>query len=344
MTAHRDDLSEFARLSTRAQILRLRAAAVEVLARWPVGVARLRLEHHGFNSTFRVDTTDGRTFALRVNVNSRKTPESLRAEMAWLDALATESELLVPIPQHTVDGNLSAEVFVPSLDRSLPASLFSWLRGPNVEDVADPKHLYALGQATAQLHTHAEGWSLPSGAVLPTTDVYWGPDYPMLDAAHALFGPERRALYERVVEQVRRVSAEVSALAPHHALHADLHLGNVKWFRARLAVFDFDDALFGVRHHDLAISTYYLRPRQALVDALFEGYASIRSLPQMTGEQFETLLAARNVLLVDELLTTESADFAAILPRFLDNSDIRQRHFLDTGEFRHDLPGVIPLG
>jgi Ser/Thr protein kinase RdoA (MazF antagonist) len=337
------DVSEFARLSPRSQVHRLRAAAADVLTHWPIEVARLRVVHHGFNTTFRVDAADGRTFALRLNVNSHKTPAALQAEMAWIAALSTETDVVVPVPQRTVADALTTEVFVPSLGRALPAVLFSWLRGPNVEDVATGRHRRELGRVTAQLHTHAEGWSLPAGAELPSTDVYWTPEYPMLTAAHELFDDERRALYGQVVEQIRRVSVELSAMAPHHVLHADLHLGNTKWYRGHLAVFDFDDALVGVRHHDLAISSYYLRPDQALVDALFEGYASVRPVPEMTSEQFETLLAARNVLLVDELLTTESADFVALLPRFLDNSDIRQRHFLDAGEFRHDLPGVVPL-
>ena len=337
------DVSEFSRLSPRSQVHRLRVAAMEVLAQWPIDVARLRLVYHGFNTTFRVDTADGGTFALRLNVNSHKTPAALQAEMAWIAALSTETDVMVPVPQRTVTDSLTTEVFVPSLGRALPAVMFSWLRGPNVEEVATARHLRELGRVTAQLHTHAESWSLPAGAELPFTDVYWTPGYPMLTATHELFGPERRALYGQVVEQITRVSAELSAAAPHHVLHADLHLGNTKWYRGRLAVFDFDDALVGVRHHDLAISSYYLRPDQELVDALFEGYASVRSVPEMTSEQFETLLAARNVLLVDELLTTESADFVALLPRFLDNSDIRQRHFLESGEFRHDLPGVVPL-
>jgi Ser/Thr protein kinase RdoA (MazF antagonist) len=344
MSAHRDDLSEFAGLSTRGQVRRLRLAAFEVLSHWPIEVRRLRLVYHGFNCTFRVDATDGRTFSLRLSVSSRKSAEALRAEMAWLDALAAESEVRVPVPQHTVDGASTAEVFVPSLGRSLPAAMFSWLYGPNVESVVTPKHVTALGRAMAQLHTHAEHWALPPGAALPSTDVYWGPEFPLLAATHPLFGHERRALYERVADHARQVSAELSATGPHHALHADLHLGNVKWWQNRLSVFDFDDALVGVRHHDLAISTYYLRPRQDLVDALSEGYASVRSLPEMRTDQFETLLAARNVLLIHDVLTTESAEIAAILPQFLANSDIRQRHFLDTGEFRHDLPGVIPLG
>ncbi|MFZ4720286.1 MAG: phosphotransferase enzyme family protein [Ilumatobacteraceae bacterium] len=336
-------MSEFASLSPRTQVMRLRAAATEVLAAWPIHLARLRLVFHGYNTTFRVDTTDGRTFALRLNVNSRKTAAGLLAEMSWMRALADDTDVLLPVPQPTIAGDLTAEVAVPSLGRTIPAALFTWLRGPNLEEVADVDHLRALGRTTAVLHTHAEGWSLPVGAELATTDHYWDAAYPMLIAPHETMTDERRSVFAEVLTQVRRVTPLVSATGPHHVLHADLHLGNAKWYRGRLSIFDFDDCLWGVRAHDLAITTYYIQPRRSLVDALFEGYADVRPLPDLPDEHLQTLLAARNLLLIDEMLTNENAELAAIMPRFMTNSEIRHRHFLATGEFRHDLPGVVPL-
>ena len=78
----------FEDLSTAAQVARIRRTAFAALADYPLEVARLRLLNHGFNTTYRVDTTDGRRFALRINVNSRRSPQNLAAEVAWLTALA----------------------------------------------------------------------------------------------------------------------------------------------------------------------------------------------------------------------------------------------------------------
>lgn len=335
--------SEFQALSARAQVMRLRVAAAEALAAWPVHVSRVRLLFHGHNTTFRVECTDGSRCALRLNVNSRKTPAGLLAEMSWMQALAADTDVRLPVPQRTVDGRLTAEVHVPSLGRAIPAALFSWLRGPNLEKVVTPVHLRALGRTTAALHTHAERWSLPAGAELPTTDHYWSDTYPMLTATHPTMTDARRALFATVLDQVRRVTPLVSATGPHHALHADLHLGNAKWYRGQLSIFDFDDCLWGARVHDLAITTYYIQPHREWVDALLEGYSSVRELPVLPDDQFQTLLAARNLLLIDEMLANENAELAGLMPRFMANSEVRMRHFLATGEFRHDIEGVVPL-
>ena len=61
--------------------------------------------------------------------------------------------------------------------------------------------------------------------------------------------------------------AEVYAGAAPIVLHADLHGGNLKWHGGRLAVFDLDDAGFGVPALDLAISTFYLRAADPAVEA-----------------------------------------------------------------------------
>ena len=106
--------------SVRGQVARLRPLAVEVLRRYSIDVAALRLLNHGFNTTFRVDTTDGRRFALRLNVNSRRTDSFIGAEMAWLAALAEETDLWVPIPQRTLDGALLTHVRSLDLGRSGP--------------------------------------------------------------------------------------------------------------------------------------------------------------------------------------------------------------------------------
>ncbi|HAN35099.1 MAG TPA: hypothetical protein DCQ52_06510, partial [Acidimicrobiaceae bacterium] len=143
--------------SVRGQVARLRPLAVEVLRRYSIDVAALRLLNHGFNTTFRVDTTDGRRFALRLNVNSRRTDSFIGAEMAWLAALAEETDLWVPIPQRTLDGALLTHVRSPDLGRDLPAALFSWLPGRDLGDDASDVQMRAVGRATAALHAHGEG-------------------------------------------------------------------------------------------------------------------------------------------------------------------------------------------
>ncbi len=333
----------FEQLSERAQVMRLRRTASEVLRQYPVEVRSLRLLNHGYNTTFRVDTVDGRRFALRLNTNAHKSVANLHAEMAWLAALAADTDLRVPVPQATRDGRLHTEIPSPDLGRVLTVAMFGWLAGPDLAGRATPIHLHEVGRVAALLHQHAERWSLPPGAALMSfADVL--PDTPNhLTEAHPELTPSRAAVVAAAYEQVERHLADLYDGARTHVLHADLHLGNLKWYRGRLSVFDFDDCGIGVAIQDLAMSAFYLRPRRELEDAMHEGYRSVRPLPVATAEQYEAVVASRDLVLLNDLLVTPTAELRDLLPRYAANSHRKLRHYLDTGTFRHDLPGVVPI-
>ena len=51
-------VERFETLSERAQVLRLRHAAMTAIADYPIEVRSVRLLFHGYNTTFRVDALD----------------------------------------------------------------------------------------------------------------------------------------------------------------------------------------------------------------------------------------------------------------------------------------------
>ncbi|MDO8364936.1 MAG: phosphotransferase [Actinomycetota bacterium] len=327
--------------SIRGQVARLRPTALVVLQQYRVDVASLRLLNHGFNTTFRVDTTDGQRFALRLNVNSRRTDEFIGAEMAWLTALSEETELWVPTPQRTRDGALLAHVDCPDLGRSIPAALFSWLPGRDLGDDATPEQLRAAGRAAAALHAHGETWNPPPGTELPAIDTVLMDIPNVLAADHPMLSTADHELIDAVFAHVQDHYDAMFAGARRQPLHADLHIWNLRWYRGRLGVLDFDDSGIGVPVQDLAISAYYLRDDAELEAALLEGYQQVRPLPAFTTDQYEAMVASRNLVLLNDVITTSNAEFIAMLPRYVPNSMTKLRHYLTTGAYRHDVPGLI---
>lgn len=327
----------FAEVAARTQVRRLRALARRALSAWGLDEASLRLLNHGYNTTFRVDAADGRRYALRINVIPTKTEAHLAAEVAWLAALSAETELRVPAPQRTRHGEWAARIDSPDHGRDLPVVLFSWLAGRNLGRKPRPHQMRATGEAMALLHEHAATWRPPTQGALPLfgdvlTDLpnRFG-DHPMLDA-------EARAVLADAYARAQELQDRAFAAGGVIPLHADLHGGNLKWHGGRLSVFDFDDAGLGVPALDLAISTYYLRDDAAAEEALLQGYAAVRPLPEVGEEVFEGMVAGRNLLLVDDLLEQQNADLRAMIPAYAAGSVRRLRAWLDTGRYRRDLP------
>jgi Ser/Thr protein kinase RdoA (MazF antagonist) len=333
---------EFGTLSTRAQVARLRPVAEEALSRYPVDVRSLRLLQHGFNTTFRVDTKAGEKYALRLNVNSKRTAANLAAEAEWLWALGKETDIWVPVPQRTHDGALTTAVWSPDLGRDVNTVLFSWLPGRTLGEDPTKDKMKEVGRTLSVLHRHGKTWR-PRIGELPVLDrPYW--DMPnRLTLDDSPLSDTMKVIVEEVMVQVSNTVEALMVRSGSQPIHTDPHNWNMKWYRGRLSLFDFDDSGIGPTLFDLAISTYYLRPNNANTDALLEGYAEASELPTHSADEFEALVAHRNVLLLNDLLTTLHSEHRALLPRYIANTEIKLRAFLDTGIYRHDVDGVVPL-
>jgi Ser/Thr protein kinase RdoA (MazF antagonist) len=331
----------FHELSAQSQVLRLRSVALNALRSYSIDLTRLRLIYHGYNTTFRVDTTDGRRYALRLNVSGNRSFANVAGELSWLAALSIDTDLRVPVPQPNVAGDLCTSVYAADLGREVPAVLFSWLSGPDLEDSITAPRMLAVGRAAAALHAHGEQWALPDGAELPAIDSVLMSTANNLTSEHPLIGTAERSVIDAAFTLAQSHIESLVHGARRHVLHADLHSANLKWNRGRLAVFDFDDCGIGVPAQDLAIAAYYLRDDHVLEAALLEGYQQVRELPAFTADQFEAMLAARNLVLLNDVIASSNAEFRDLVPRYLANTVTKLRHYLDVGVYRHDVPGLI---
>jgi Ser/Thr protein kinase RdoA (MazF antagonist) len=330
-------MTAFKDLSTRAQIARLRPIAEQALAGYDLLEPRLKLINHGFNTTFRVDTQDGQKYALRLNVNSRRSEANIRAEVAWLGALSKDTNLNVPTPQRTKTGANMQWLPSSDLGRDVPATLFSWLPGKDIDVNATPHNMREVGRAMAVLHRHAERWVMPEGCELPlVNDILCGFPNRFEPSMHESMTKKRCELFQTVLEQSQETLDALFKTQTPIALHFDLHNWNLKWTRGRLYVFDFDDSMIGLRTQDISTSWYYLRTYKnsdELEAAMLEGYSEIATPPVPSSDALEALIAGRALLLLNDLLVIENAEERAYIPKFVTNTELRLRHYLETGIF-----------
>jgi Ser/Thr protein kinase RdoA (MazF antagonist) len=324
--------SDYTDLDEAGQVEVLRGVALAAAEAFGLVVRDLTLVLHAFNTTFALDTDDGRRLALRVNTNSQSTTAHIAAQQAWLHALAAETDVLVPDPLAAPGGGWHVAVDCPQWGGPLNATVASWLDGDDVGQ-CDEEQAGALGRTMAVLHDHAEGFSPPPGAFLTLFDEPLFHDENLLEGAVPMPSGHAEVVAESLALCRRRFD-EVYAGQRPIVLHADLHGGNLKWHDGHLAVFDLDDAGLGVPALDLAISTFYLRDGDpAIEQALRAGYAEVRALPDVSDEQFEALVAARQLLLANSLLMSSTASLRAEATAYLDVTVQRLREWRDTGRF-----------
>jgi Ser/Thr protein kinase RdoA (MazF antagonist) len=159
----------------------------------------------------------------------------------------------------------------------------------------------------ARLHEHATHWQPPVGF----TRRHWDWDGLFGDAAGfdlparevwALVPDRYQTSFETVAEQTRQVMDEWgTAPGAFGLIHADLIVGedgNVLFREGQACPIDFDDCGYGYWVYDwaTALAHWQTHPQWAVYrQALLDGYASVRPLPEAQLAQLDLFMAARHV-------------------------------------------------
>jgi Ser/Thr protein kinase RdoA (MazF antagonist) len=295
----------------------MRRLAQVALAAYGISDARFKLLRQAGNTLFRVytpdlppaetseDLFDQGQYLLRVHQPGYQHPDAIQLELAWLTAMRRDAGLPVPEPVPTLDGRLLLPVSVPGVPKTRHCSLLRWVKGRSMANRFRPFHLRAQGRLMARLHNFSACWQPPAGLTKRRFD--WdglfqndvGSGMPNAEA-WALLSPDHREPFAFVAQQVRDVmDAWGQGPGVYGLIHGDLAVdANLLFWHGQPRAIDFDDSGYGYWAFDLAVALdacwedpTFPRYREALLD----GYAELRSLPEGQLEQIELFLAALQV-------------------------------------------------
>lgn len=112
----------WADLPEKEQVYRLRKLADAALEQFSFNGYRLTFLQHLVNTTFRLDCNEGRYL---VRIHRARTQRAVESELSWLEALADETTLSVPIPQRSLDGKMTAVAKQVGVPESYPVTVLS---------------------------------------------------------------------------------------------------------------------------------------------------------------------------------------------------------------------------
>jgi Ser/Thr protein kinase RdoA (MazF antagonist) len=254
---------------------------------------RLRWMGQHTSALFRCDTTAGERLVVRVYLPGGPSDAELDAELAWLAALAQDTDLIVPVAR------FSTRVATPQVPDGGRCVAFGWVPGRCCGRRPSRRLVTDLGRVLAVLHGHAMGFRPPSGLTRPVLDIghlTWAGTWHAEQLARRPVDPAARLALERTSE---RVAAVLSELGPdptgYGLIHADLCLSNVLDDHGQARPIDFDDASWGHYAMDLAIAAEDVPER--LRPVLLAGYRTVRPLPAGYTEHEIALLAGRRLYL-----------------------------------------------
>ncbi len=337
-------MKDFYELTDRGQARRLRRMALAALENYDLDVRRVSLLTNDMNGIFRIDTTGGTKYILRVCFPEMHSFEGIRSEMMWLAALRQDTNLSVPQPRITRDGRLLTTVQVPGVPEARHCVVFGWVKGKDLAERPTPENWRGLGEFASRLHDHGAAFQPTEGFDICRYDkVYpFGDSFVVFDDAHRhLFPPGRRCIFQRVFDRVQAAIDRLNA-GPDgmHVIHGDLHQWNVKVYRGRVSALDFEDLMWGYPVQDIAITFYYIQDHEqyaALRGAFVRGYTSRRPWPEAYPGEIDTFIAGRGLMLANDVLLFPNLLHPQETSRFVERTEARLRAFLEDCEENNDV-------
>jgi Ser/Thr protein kinase RdoA (MazF antagonist) len=321
----------FSTLTERGQALRLRHMALAALSHYDLPLKKICLVANHLNGIFRVDTEEGKTYALRISDPIWRTDDDLQTELLWLQALARETTIGVPKLFLNIEGNLITRVTCEGVPEARRAILMSWVRGRLLAEHLSLPNFTKFGGLAAQLHEHAATWRVPPDLKVPIRNGLYvrGEQDELHERNRMLFPDKSYAIFEHVRDQVQQAFARLYREGQGvRIIHADLHQENIKVFHGTLHPFDFEDVILGYPVQDIAQTFYDLlffselsnREYQLLREAFIQGYTSYLPWPETYPGQIDTFMAGQQLWRTNFVIRFErpyaSSFIASLAQRF----------------------------
>ncbi|MFK7691659.1 phosphotransferase enzyme family protein [Paenibacillus sp. HJGM_3] len=230
--------------------------ADSALSNYSIGEAHLKYLGQRDHVTFKVET-DKEKYLLKIHRDA-STSSRIEAELLWLEALSSDTKLIVPKPVRNDKDCLVTEW------KSSLVTLHHWVEGVVLNRQPSGDEVIRLSKMMALLHNHAKSWKLPRGFDRPAYDTELLQSYLPKLLVLQESGIITKMDYEAIDETVSQIIHDTSRLEKTNLtwglIHSDLHESNYVVHQDSIRPIDFSCCGFGYYLFDVAETLLHLYP------------------------------------------------------------------------------------
>jgi Ser/Thr protein kinase RdoA (MazF antagonist) len=276
---------------------------------------------------------------LRICTPNWRAESDLKAELAWLNALAHVADINAPVVQPTRDGGFISIGSTPGVPGDRRCILMSWISGANLGVRLSEPNLVKMGHLFARLHTHTACWDPPETFSARKMDRVLARDEPELLSSFLDSGSISSSIVDIWVQTqslVEGAYVDLYARPGIQVIHHDLWHDNIKIYRGRLSPLDFEDTAWGYPVQDIAMAMQDLMQDVSPVQfdsfqsAFRDGYERLKSWPEAYEAEIDRFRAGRMLWVANYVARHEGEH----LPAYMERQAPMLARFLDSGRLR----------
>jgi Ser/Thr protein kinase RdoA (MazF antagonist) len=311
--------TSFAQVSQRAQYARLRPLALQFVSEFGLDIKSLKLINYGYNATYKLTTQSKEIYALKLILDSPRRLPHLQAEVTWCNQLAQKGIPLAKPHSATIP-----QLHLQGFHKPVFAQCFHWLPGRSFPKLPNQVQLRKVANIYQILHNNPP--ILAPGEFFP-------------ECRDVLIGTECRITDPLLLDALEECNAtfkKVWQKQPPTAIHFDLHAQNIIYLKGIVHPFDFEFTHVGpplIDIADLFFSFTYSATKIDLGTAIWPAFDYQPSDFALTNREFQSLILARKLLLVNDLYHSTNPSLQAKLPRALQTTTQVVNQFKKSGRY-----------
>ncbi len=233
-------------------------------------------------------------------------------EISWLEALAQQTDLVIPEPIAARDGSTIQEL-PDKLHDTDCCVLLKWVPGKHFYKEFTSSHLFQVGRFAGELHNQSEHYvrqvNFPENrsACYPELENWMKKECPHPE----WFSAEDCQILAIAAARLHQALDNIGRNPTQYGLiHGDLHVANILIHSGEAGVIDFSDCGWGHHMFEIAAILMYLKypmmgnvagdvPYNELFSGLMKGYASVRNLPENWEQTLDDFILMRIFVTLD---------------------------------------------
>ena len=292
-------MDRFEQLPESEKIERYARLAQKALSAYGLSDVELICLQASTHSTFEVATNDpSRHYALRICAADWSST-ALQREILWLTSLCRDTEIMVPEPMLSTDGQLIRKVAIAGVPGFRLCTLLRWVEGEQRNAELTPENLESIGRLLATLHAHATTFRWPDEIASHRRDAAHIAEILQDASLRSRFSDASFNVFQRAIEWIGTTMVELgSGSNVAGAIHSQVTPLNLRFIDGEAGAIGFGRCRWDYFLYDLATLGSYIAARDSgdrLVAALFAGYRSIRDLPESIEHRIPAFLALRSI-------------------------------------------------